>query len=134
MNQLAMVLQMSDDSVIEDAQTLGRSERPRSIGVENEPSAIGSCAASAALALATIAFWVWLAAGGPHAGATTIPAPLFALLAYGSGVLVAVLLSPSPHAEYMAEATRHAIELARVQREIGGRPLAAHENPMFFQK
>lgn len=134
MNQLAMVLQMSDDSVIEDAQTLGRSERLRSIGVENEPSAIESCAASAALALATIAFWVWLAAGGLPAGATTVPVPLLALLAYGSGVLVAVLLAPSPHAQYMAGATRHAIELARVQREIGRRPLTADENSLFVQK
>lgn len=93
--------------------------RTRQVLLHGSEHAMAGTAARAAGAVATIAFWLWLLAGGEleKAGLPSVPSALLAALAYVSGAFLAVLLAPRSTALLQAVVARKTEELEQLQRE-----------------
>ncbi|MDP9897334.1 hypothetical protein J2W32_006509 [Variovorax boronicumulans] len=117
---------MSRQSDFEDAamQSLAaESKRYRRLVLLGWVNAMGGAAARAAVAVATIGFWLWLLIGGGYAcqGMLAFASPLWTGLAYMSGVFIALLIGPRPDALVLAEMKRRALLLEQSQAERFGK-------------
>lgn len=84
--------------------------RTRLLCLRRSERAMAGAAARAAVALTTIAFWLWLLAGGQleSVGLRSVPPALLTALAYVSGVFLAVLVGPKANALLHAAVARKA--------------------------
>lgn len=91
-------------------------------------NAMGGAAARAAVAFATIGFWLWMLLGGGYAcqGMLAFPPALWTGLAYMSGVFIALLIGPRPDALVLAEIERRALRLEQSQTERYGKLVAVN--------
>lgn len=86
-------------------------------------NAMGGAAARAAVAVATIGFWLWMLIGDAYARQCMLafPPALWLGLAYMSGVFVALMVGPRPDVLVLAEIERRALLLEQSQAERYGK-------------